>query len=106
MATHNETGKNGELIAIEWLVRNGFKLVTRNWRYAHLEIDIICTKEEILHFIEVKTRTNDHYGLPEEAVSRKKIRNLLQAGQEYLFHQREWRRVQYDILSITLYKNQ
>ena len=106
MATHNETGKKGEQLAYEWLVRNGFSILHHNWRYSHYEIDIIAAREKILHFTEVKTRRNHRFGFPEEAVSKKKMQRLMLAAEEYLFQNPEWKRVQYNILSISLLKNE
>ena len=105
MARHNETGKKGEKLAAEWLVKNGFTILEKNWRFKRLEVDIIAEKENLLHFIEVKSRASENYGLPEEAVSKKKIENLLNASVEYLQLYPTSKRIQFDVLAITLQKN-
>ncbi|MFM9908090.1 MAG: YraN family protein, partial [Chitinophagaceae bacterium] len=84
MASHNETGKKGEELAAAWLEESGFCLLHRNWRHSHYEIDIIATKSNKVHFIEVKTRSSNRFGFPEESVSDKKIENLMQAAEEFL----------------------
>ena len=56
MAEHLEVGKEGEELAANWLQQNGYEILHRNWRHSHYEIDIIASKENILHIIEVKLR--------------------------------------------------
>jgi putative endonuclease len=102
MATHNELGKRGELLAREWLVLQGFAILYLNWRHRHLEVDIIASKEKILHFIEVKARSSNEFGRPEESVDRKKIINLMKASEEFQYQNPGWQRIQYDVLSIDL----
>jgi putative endonuclease len=102
LATHNELGKKGELIASQWLLAQGYEIIHKNWRHAHVEIDIIATKEILLHFIEVKSRSNNTFGYPEESISEKKMENLLLAADEFLFRFPQWKRVQYDVLSINI----
>lgn len=104
MAKHLETGKQGEELAAEWLLAQGFELLYRNWKYSYFELDIIATKEHVLHFIEVKTRTTDTYGYPEEGVTAKKLERLMNAGEEFLHQYPGWKRIQYDILSIRLHR--
>lgn len=106
MAHHNNTGRLGEGMAAEYLSANGFTVIQQNWCHGHWEVDIIAEKENILHFIEVKTRRTKKFGHPEEAVSEKKIQNLINASQEYLYQFPKWKRIQFDILSITILKNE
>ena len=105
MATHNTTGKKGEQLAVQYLQQQGFEIVTINWRFSHYEIDIFALKNEVLHFIEVKTRTGNRFGYPEESVSEKKLESLMKGAAEYLEQNSYLRRVQYDVLSITMLKN-
>jgi putative endonuclease len=93
-------GKAGEVMAAEWLCRRGFRLLNRNWRFSRYEIDLIACREGVLHFIEVKARHGDQFGLPEDWVDRKKLDHLLKAGVAYQEKHPGWQRVQYDILSI------
>ncbi len=85
MARHNKTGQEGETLAIQYFTAKGYTILHCNWRYSHYEIDIIAHKDDMLHFIEVKTRTNAKYGHPEESVDKKKMENLMKAGEAYLF---------------------
>lgn len=105
MASHNDTGKLGEDLAKNYLVQQGYRILHTNWRYGHLEIDIIATKENYIHFIEVKTRTTSYHGLPEEKVSRTKLKNLQTAASHYLHFANTKKRVQFDTLAIVIAKN-
>ncbi len=106
MANHNTTGSTGETMAATHLSGNGFTILHQNWRHSHWEVDLIAVKENVLHFIEVKTRRTKKFGHPEEAVSKKKIQNLINAAEEYLYQNPQWKRIQFDILSITILKNE
>lgn len=106
MASHNQTGITGEAMAVKYLTEKGFAILHQNWRYSHWEVDIIASKEGILHFIEVKTRRTKKFGHPEEAVSKKKMQNLINASEEFLYQQPQWKRIQFNILSITILKKQ
>lgn len=104
MASHNETGKAGEEQAAQWLAKNGYEIVHRNWRHSHYEIDIVAKKGKFLHFIEVKARKSSPVGgHPEDSVGKKKFKNLQRAADEYLFLNPGHRWIQYDILSITFH---
>ena len=112
MARHNEIGEKGELLAADWLRNKGFNILHRNWRYSYYEIDIIADYGEILHFIEVKTRTSQLFGDPEDDVTDKKINDLMTAAEEYMernpiAHAPDaMPRVQYDVLCVTLLDEQ
>jgi len=105
MAHHNNTGSLGEGMAVKFLIDNGYTILHRNWRHLHWETDIIATKNSRLHFIEVKTRRTTTFGHPEDDVSKKKIKNLMGAAEEFLLLYPDWKLIQFDILSITLEKN-
>ncbi|ANH82170.1 hypothetical protein A8C56_15410 [Niabella ginsenosidivorans] len=100
MATHNQLGKEGENIAASYLAQRGYTILFKNWRYSHYEIDIIATRKNKLHFIEVKTRSSSYYGYPEESVTKRKFKFLQQAADEFLYHNPQYKWIQYDILSI------
>lgn len=106
MALHNLLGKTGENLAATYLEERGYQLLHRNWRYSHYEIDIIAIKGNVLHFVEVKMRSSKAYGLPEEAVTKKKFQRLLQAADEFLHLHPQYRHVQYDILAINRYRSE
>lgn len=106
MAHHNATGKLGEEMALKYLHGKGFAILHKNWRHSHWEVDVIASHENILHFIEIKTRRTKKFGYPEEDVTKKKLTNLINASEEFLFQYPAWKLIQFDILSITIIKNQ
>ena len=95
-------GRWGEDLATHYLQQSGYEILHRNWRFSRFEIDIIAAKNQLLHFIEVKTRSSLQFGFPEESVSAKKMTNLMKAGAQYQYQYPEWTKVQYDVLSILL----
>lgn len=105
MATHNNTGKYGEALARRYFMDNGYEILHINWRHRHWEVDLIISKNNVLHFVEVKTKNSNEFGYPEESVNIKKIKNLLSAAEEYLMIYPQWQRIQFDILSVTLKPN-
>jgi len=106
MAHHNTTGRLGEQMALEYLLKNGFVILYQNWRHSHWEVDVIASNKNVLHFIEVKTRRTKKFGFPEEDVTKKKVTNLINASEEFLFLYPEWKRIQFDILSINLLRTE
>lgn len=102
MVNNQKTGKTGEEMAAAYLEKKGYRILATNWRWGNWEIDIIATKKNFIHFIEVKTRTTRKFGYPDDAVSKMKIRFLIDAAEEYLFRHPGWKRIQFDILAIEL----
>ncbi|MBO9205015.1 MULTISPECIES: YraN family protein [Niastella] len=103
---HHDTGKKGEDMAVDYLQQMSFTILDRNWRYARFEIDVIAFRDQVLHIIEVKTRTNLLFGHPEESVTKQKINNMIRGANAYIRKNPQWRQVQFNILSITLLKDQ
>ena len=97
-----EVGEKGENIATKFLETRGFNIIERNWRHQHLEVDIIANFEKKLHIVEVKTRTNLKYGLPEESISQTKMNHLKVAATAYLYLHPEWELLQFDVISIMI----
>ena len=83
MAKHSDLGNEGEIIAGNYLKNKGYEILHYNWRDQKAEVDIIAKLEELIVFVEVKTRSTDFFGLPEETISKKKIRLLGQASEAY-----------------------
>lgn len=104
MALHNITGKAGEKYACRYLTDRGWQIRACNWRCGPHEIDIIAANNNILHFVEVKTRYSLKFGYPEEAVTKKKFNHLKQAAAAFLALHPHLR-IQFDILSILLHKD-
>jgi putative endonuclease len=100
------TGNLGEELAATWLLNNNYSILHRNWRFKHTEVDIIATKQKKLHFVEVKTRTNAKFGLPEESISQTKMNALKKAAAAFIEEYPEWKYLQFDVIAITLKGNE
>ncbi len=96
----SELGHKGEELACAYLQERGFRILKRNWRSGHKEIDIIAQKGDILHFVEVKTRSSNCMGMPEEAVTMAKQRLLIRAAQAYIEYSSFEGEAQFDVFSI------
>ena len=87
-------GQWGEDIALRWLEDKGYEFVQRNFMHQNDEIDLIMIKDGVYFFVEVKTRRNDHYGLAEYAMTKKKLNALFRCIDHYLYEQKledvEW----------------
>lgn len=100
MADHNDLGKQGEDLAVEFLAKNGYEILERNWVFQKAEIDIIAQKETILAVVEVKTRSSLDFGLPQEFVKPKKIQLLVKAMNEYVVENDLDLEIRFDIISV------
>lgn len=100
MADHNELGKLGEELAVEYLQKEGYEILETNWTFQKAEIDIIAKKGETLAIIEVKTRSSIEFGLPQDFVKPKKIQLLVKAVNEYVIVRNLNVDVRFDIISI------
>lgn len=102
MAEHNELGKRGEAIALQYLIQKGYKIVVQNWRYLKDEIDIIARHNSMVVVVEVKTRSTHEYGEPEEAVSKKKRKYLVRAVDVFLQQRNIQEETRFDVISIII----
>ena len=102
MAEHNELGIKGEKIAVSFLKENGYELLELNYRFKHLEVDIITKKEGMLVVVEVKTRASDYMAGPEITVSKKKQRDIIKVTNEFIYERDLDIEVRFDIISIIL----
>jgi len=100
MADHNELGKKGEQLAIGFLLEKGYVIVEKNYHYRKAEIDIIAKKENTLVVVEVKTRSTNYFGNPEEFVNPKKIKLLTMAIDDYVIKNDLDVEVRFDIIAI------
>ncbi|MDH5415129.1 MAG: YraN family protein [Flavobacteriaceae bacterium] len=100
MAEHNELGKKGEQLAINFLVKKGYSILDKNWRYQKAEIDIIAQKKDTLAVVEVKTRSSIDFGNPQDFVNPKKIKLLVSAIDEYIINKDLDVNVRFDIIAI------
>lgn len=95
-------GREGESLARKYVEKAGFEVRACNWRWGHLELDIVATRNGTLHIIEVKTRQDTSGGFPEESVTRKKLLNLIKAAEAYQLAHHCTLPLQFDILAIVI----
>ena len=100
MAKHNELGKLGEELAVQFLVDKGYEILEKNWRNKHKEIDIIAKDGSELVIVEVKTRESDDHGEPDLAVTYQKQARLIYAANAYIFSHNMDINTRFDIISI------
>lgn len=100
MAEHNDLGKLGEELAVEYLQKSGYAILETNWTFQKAEIDIIAKKENILAIVEVKTRSSLDFGLPQDFVKPKKIQLLVKAVDAYVIEKDLDINVRFDIIAI------
>jgi putative endonuclease len=106
MSEANELGKQGEEIAVKYLLRQGYTILDKNWRVKHNEIDIIARDKDFVVIVEVKSRSNDAFSEPEEAVTRDKQQALIRAANAYIYRKNIMQDVRFDIISIIHNKNE
>ena len=100
MAIHNELGRWGEDYAADFLVAQGYRIVERNWRFGHHDIDIIASKGNEIVFVEVKTRRSNAYIEPETAVDYRKMLSIRRAANNYIKKYDIEQMVRFDIIAI------
>lgn len=100
MADHNELGKQGEALAVDFLQQKGYEILETNWTFQKAEIDIIAQKDSVLAVVEVKTRSSIDFGLPQDFVKPKKIQLLVKAVNEYVLANNLDLEVRFDIIAI------
>jgi putative endonuclease len=100
MSDNIATGKKGEAIAVEYLRKEGFDVITTNWRHRHLEIDIIAKENNQLVIVEVKSRHSNFFGEPEASVDKKKKQRLARAANAYIYKSHHKGETRFDIISI------
>ena len=107
MKTSTQTlGSRGEQEACNFLLGEGHRILRRNWRAGHLELDIISIRGCVLHIVEVKTRTEGAPVPPEFNVGQEKRRHMVQAAQDFLHSDNTplgIEEVQFDVLSVVFH---
>ena len=104
MSKNKELGQEGEQLAANYLKHKGWSNLEMNYRFSKSEIDLIASKNNLLIFVEVKTRTNTSYGFPEEFVDELKAKNIMKGADHYI-KEIDWdRNIRFDIISIIKHK--
>ena len=106
--TNKIIGKYGEDIAKNFLIKKGYEILEMNYRFSRIsEIDIIASKKDILHFVEVKTRTQDFFGPPLEAITPNKLKQIYSCAIKYMsLSKKHYKKYQIDAIGIILKNNQ
>lgn len=95
-------GKKGEQLACKFLEKKGYEILETNWRYNHLEIDLIATFENKLVVVEVKTRDAAFWENPEQVISHSKIRFLTDATEAYIEKNQLNMEVRFDVICLVM----
>ncbi|MGE5415948.1 MAG: YraN family protein [Acidobacteriota bacterium] len=97
-----EIGQRGEDLAAVYLERQGYKIITRNYRSRWGEIDIICRKNGILIFVEVRSKSGDRFGEPEESITHTKMDRIRKTAFAYLENVTEGRHreIRFDFIAV------
>lgn len=100
MAQHNQLGKKGEEIAVRYLKEKHYEILETNWQAHKFEIDIIALDKKEIVFVEVKTRSTNFFGTPEEAVTLSKQKHLIEGAHYYLEENEIDLDARFDVISI------
>ena len=100
MGKHNEFGEEGEQIAVDFLIKEGYNIKYRNYRYLKAEIDIIAQKGEVLAIVEVRSRSSDFLENIAETITPKKIKLMVMAADHYVVESNLDVEVRFDIITI------
>ena len=100
MAEHNDSGRQAEALASEWLIGKGYELVETNYRHGHAEIDLILKHRGLLIFVEVKYRSGTGFGFAEEFVDSVKKKLLVKAADHYIYENNWINDIRFDIVGV------
>jgi len=105
MASHNELGKEGEELATNFLRKKGYEILERNFRFGRDEVDIIAKINEYIVFVEVKTRSSNFLGEPEDEVSTGQQKRIIKVANHYLIENDLDNEGRFDIFGIIINQN-
>ena len=106
MAKHNILGHEGEDIAAEYLKQQGYSIQDRDWHCGHKDLDLVVTKDNVIAFVEVKTRSGTEWGDPQDFVTDRKIRSIVHSADAYLRLNQINMEVRFDIVSVVIDKGE
>lgn len=95
-----DIGRKGEKIALDHLLCKGYEFLEQNYHFKKAEIDLIFQKDKLLIFVEVKFRSSDQFGYPEEMVSQRQQELILEAAENYIVENNWQNDIRFDIISI------
>ena len=96
-------GDEGELVALRYLKLNGYEILSRNYRKKRGELDVVCHKDGVIVFIEVKTRREQQFGHPFESITTRKKQQLIKMAKQYLVEHNLWDKtyVRFDVIGVS-----
>ena len=98
---NKEIGNYGETVAGDFLINNGYNILDMNYRNRYGEIDIICRKNNLIIFCEVKSRYTNSFGNPIESVTYYKQKQIIKLSQIYLLYKKYHNyNIRYDIIEV------
>ncbi len=100
MAKHNIFGTQGELLAKQHLENTGYEILDENWTFGKAEIDLIAYKDRRIIFAEVKTRSGNFFGQPEEFVDPAKQKQMEKVAEEYIHLMGHKGEIRFDVVAI------
>ncbi|MFK7782631.1 YraN family protein [Psychroserpens sp.] len=100
MANHNELGKKGEELAVNFLLKHGYEILERNYTFQKAEVDIIAKKGDTIAIVEVKTRSTKAFGNPQDFLKPKQIQRIVKAVDNYVTSSQLDVEVRFDIIAI------
>ena len=105
MSSTKNLGKKGEDLAINYLCKNGYKILASNWQYGKEEIDIVAETKELLVFVEVKLRSEEIFGKPYLAVNKAKQKKIIRVANQFILQHNLDKEARFDIISIVFNKS-
>ena len=105
MAESHELGKMAEEFAVKFLISKGYRIMERNWRHGHLELDIVCTEGKFLIIVEVKARHRSIFPHPEDVFTPMQERRIIHATEAYIFQNNINMQVRFDLIGIVFQKS-
>jgi putative endonuclease len=100
MTEKQEFGRRGEELALAFYKENKYIILEKNWQLNHLEVDVIAKNDEYIVFCEVKTRSGNAFGEPQQSVTTQKQRNIIRAANYYVLKHQTTLEVRFDIITI------
>jgi len=100
MTDKQQFGRKGEELALAFYKENKYTILEKNWQQNHLEVDIIVKNDETIVFCEVKTRSGNAFGVPQQSVTKPKQQNIIRAANYYVLKHQISLEVRFDIITI------
>ena len=100
-----EIGKLGEKLAGRYLTRKGHEIIEQNYRTRFAEIDLITRFRDTLIFVEVRTKTGDRFGTPEDSLDKRKINKVVNNARMYMKYKRFDGKCRIDAVCVSLGEN-